>query len=89
MTRLLIGSSALAEAFARKAYLLRCIADLLAFAGHHGVDRGADLFRNALWRTDIRRRRLVEGGERAFGGHGGVMFSMVTILACSAGPATH
>jgi hypothetical protein len=51
------------------------IADLLAVAGHHSVDRGADLFGDALRRAYIRRRRLVEGGERPLGGHWGVMFS--------------
>ena len=56
------------QAFAGEPYLFRGFLDLLAVAGHHGVDRGADFFRNPLGRArgDV-GRRLVEDGKRAFG----------------------
>jgi hypothetical protein len=60
-----------AEAFARKAYRLGRVGDFLALAGHHLVDRGNDLFRNALGQCGgVGRRRIVESGERAFGRRG-------------------
>jgi hypothetical protein len=59
--------SAPAEAFAGEPDLLRSFLDRFAFPGDHGVDRGADLFRDALGRTGVGGRRLVEYGKGAFG----------------------
>jgi hypothetical protein len=55
------------EAFAGKPDLFGCIADLLAFPGHHEVDRGADLFGDAERWHGFGRRRGVEHGKGAFG----------------------
>ena len=66
------------QAFAGEPDLLSRFLDLLAIAAHHEVDRGADLFRDAL-------RRAQDGGgagssrtanARLAGVPGGVMFSI-------------
>jgi hypothetical protein len=59
------------QAFAGQADLGGGVANLPAIAGHHEVNRGADLFRDALRWANIGRRRLVQGGKSAFGGHWG------------------
>jgi hypothetical protein len=62
------GAQGPAEAFADEPDLFRSLLDRFAFACDHGVDGGADPFRDALRRADIGGgRRLVEDGKRAFG----------------------
>jgi hypothetical protein len=77
------GAEGPGKAFAGQSDLCRGVADLFALAGYHGVDRGADLGGNAPGRQCIDRRRLVEHGERAFGGR---VFHVRTVGASHENP---
>jgi hypothetical protein len=57
------------QAFAGEPDFFRGVAYPLAIAAHHGIDRGANLFRDAPGRKGFGRRRFVEHGECALGRH--------------------
>jgi hypothetical protein len=75
------------QAFAREPYLLCRVGDLLAFPGHHLVDRGDDFFETRLGETVGSTGCGLSSAAKAQGA--GVMFSMVPPAATGVTFATH